>query len=43
MKLFCPECGKEIDETEFMEFNGKCAICYLNEKETVQEKIRNET
>ncbi|KKL51339.1 hypothetical protein LCGC14_2296490 [marine sediment metagenome] len=43
MKLYCPGCGKEIDETEFMEFNEKCAICYLNEKKVGQEDISNES
>ncbi|KKL79526.1 hypothetical protein LCGC14_2013950 [marine sediment metagenome] len=43
MKLYCPECGKEVDETEFMELNGKCATCYLNTQKKSKEDISNET
>ncbi|KKM05645.1 hypothetical protein LCGC14_1752030 [marine sediment metagenome] len=43
LKLYCPECGKEIDETEFMEFDELCAICYLNDQNMTQEDISNES
>ncbi len=42
MKSYCPGCGKEVDKTEFMEFNRKCAICYLNAQKKNQEDVSNE-
>ena len=36
MKGYCPICKKVIDETEFMQYEGKCAVC--SDIETFQSK-----
>lgn len=36
LKLYCPECGKEMDETEFMELEGICEVCYKNKHATIR-------
>ncbi|MHA2036418.1 MAG: hypothetical protein ACW972_01740 [Promethearchaeota archaeon] len=38
MKIYCPECSQEIDETEFMQYKGLCAMCYENNQNPIQEK-----
>jgi len=37
MKGFCPECNKEIDETEYTQFKGICNACA--EKKNLRELI----
>jgi len=37
MKGYCPECNKEIDETEFSQFRGMCNACF--ERKTLTEDI----
>jgi len=43
VKFYCPKCGKEFDETEFMEFNRLCAICYLNDQKMNHGDVSNES
>ena len=40
MKLYCPGCGQEIDETEFLECEEFCAICYKSEQNLIQKNKR---
>jgi len=38
MKKICKGCGKEIDEVEYEEFNGRCVGC-----DEIQKDIMDET
>ncbi len=31
MKGYCPSCEREIDETEYMQFESKCRDCFNKE------------
>ncbi len=38
MKGYCPNCEREIDETEYMQFNGLCVKCSEELKEIMIKK-----
>lgn len=44
LKSYCPICNEVIDETEFMQNEGLCVVCYENEHNRKQQNkiIRKE-
>ncbi|MCP4761403.1 MAG: hypothetical protein GY870_06450 [archaeon] len=38
MKGYCPNCEQEIDETEYMQFNGLCIECAEKLQEIMMKK-----
>ena len=38
---FCPQCGKNIDDVEYIRYGGVCKVCWHTNDRKRKEKTRN--